>query len=94
MTPVTCNSPEDFYTSLDETCASLRELGLIEIANEIDNVVHKIMYTTGNELFERLEPVLMDLLAVPKIKMLPKDLAAELRCYLRLVSDALDKRNP
>jgi len=60
-------SNQDFYDYVDGTVAEMRRAGLIGEAEQLDNLLHKVAWTTSSELFGEIGLSILRILELPSV---------------------------
>jgi hypothetical protein len=79
---------QKFYKDVDAMSVRLGEEGMEMDARLISHMLHKVAWTTGNELLENLESTFKDLLSSPKVDQLSSQLKEELRTHLEWIENS------
>jgi hypothetical protein len=84
-------SNQQFYDHIDQVVASLKSTGQVEIANQIDYLLHKVAWTTTSELFGELRDRFEQALKSPT--PLPSEIEVELKGFIVTINKAWDRAN-
>ena len=84
-------SHQQFYDHIDEVVASLRSAGQVDIANQIDYLLHQVAWTTTSELFGELRERFEAALKSPT--PLPSAIAVDLKEFITSINQARDRAN-
>jgi hypothetical protein len=79
---------QDIYTSVDTLVAELHSLKVSELANTLSFRVHKVAWTTGSELLEELQTVMMEALRIDG-DCLPPSIKQDIEYILRAIEHIL-----
>jgi hypothetical protein len=87
----TYGSNQQFYDHIDEVVAVLKSAGQVEIANQIDFLLHKVAWTTTSELFGELRDRFEQALKSPT--PLPSTIEIELKGFIATIDQAWEQAN-
>lgn len=87
----TYESNQQFYDHIDEVVIELKSAGQVEIANQIDFLLHKVAWTTTSELFGELRDRFERALKSPT--PLPTTIEVELKGFIATINQAWERAN-
>jgi hypothetical protein len=87
----TYESNQQFYDHIDEVVSALKSTGRVEIANQIDYLLHKVAWTTSSELFGELRDRFEQALKSPT--PLPSAIEIELKGFIATINQAWERAN-
>jgi len=87
----TYESNQQFYDHIDEVVCELKSAGRVELANQIDHLLHKVAWTTSSELFGELRDRFEEALKSPT--PLPSTIEVELKGFIATINQAWKRTN-